>query len=68
MNTTNEIKLEYSSRRPIAQAWCARSEGHITYAATREDALERHKSTLDTYTRIISSLQLCADHSLTARH
>lgn len=68
MNTSIEIKLDHSERRPGAQAWCASSDGHTTYARTREEALKRHKSTLEAYQMIASSLKRCAEHTACPEH
>ncbi|MBE6611295.1 MAG: hypothetical protein E7632_02280 [Ruminococcaceae bacterium] len=61
------VTVEYSSRRPSAEAWCARSDGHITYAPTREEALERHRRTLETHRRMLDTLQCCAAASVRAQ-
>lgn len=61
------VTVEYSSRRPSAEAWCARSDGHITYAPTREEALDRHRRALETHRRMLDTLQRCAAASVRAQ-
>ncbi len=63
MNNSQKIEIEYSKRRPLSEAWCVRSDGHTTYASTREEAIKTHRNMLDTYKRIACSLKLCADKS-----
>lgn len=55
-----KITLTHSPRRPAREAWCARSDGHTTYAATEAEALERHKAALDAHNRMVRALKLCA--------
>jgi len=60
MNTAADIKLSHSECRPKTEAWCAASDGIKVYAPTREEALEKHRSTAKIYALIDKSIKACA--------
>ena len=60
MNTSAAIKISHSKCRPKSEAWCAASDGIKAYAPTREEALEKHRSTAQIYALIDQSIRACA--------
>lgn len=60
MNESNQVKTEYSARRPENMAWRVESDGHITYGKTRELALELHRGKLEICDQIKQILARCA--------
>ena len=59
-----EILLNYSEHRPKRQAWRAASEGHITYAPTREAALSLHDAKLASLQKIEQLMKECASFTV----
>lgn len=58
------IKIEYSSRRPAGIAWRAESDGHITYAKTKELALTLHRQKLELFGQMNDIFKKCSNLSV----
>lgn len=63
MNNSNETLIECSTRRPANLAWRIESNGHVTYARTKELAIELHKSKLEMCSQIEEILAKCSTAS-----
>ena len=62
----SNITLEFSGRRSASEAWRASSDGHVTYAPTKDDALSRHKAKLAVQQCMTDALKRCAAASAAA--